>query len=293
MKIENIHQSWGSIVHLDTPQEFFNYSADYWRNLMYDRKLIFFKKVEFTKAEYAEFSLYFGGPWSEDAYKYSREVVEAVETKHGTITVSPFNNANTKLIDNREMPWHADIPNRSFKPFPFRSLWITDNPNPKNSGKTNWLNLEEAMNYLTPEMRDMLPRVKVVQQSWYEEATDIQEFDLVKIHPITGKLSLRLNYYNWGSLTNAWIKDIIVDGISQNHCMLVRQWLFFLQKIKELTYQHTWDLYDIAVYDNWPLLHGRTALNFDAAKEIRNFYRINIDHLDDIEWADHKGKFQI
>ena len=293
MRIENIHDSWGSIIHLDTPQEFFTYSADYWRNLMYERKLIFFKKVEFTKEEYAEFSFYFGEPWAIDDYKYSHEVVEPINTKFGTATISPFNNVNTKLIDEREMPWHADIPNRDRRPFPFRSLWITANPSPETSGKTHWLNIEEAMDYLTPEMTEMLDRVRIIQQSWYEEATDIKEFDLVKTHPITGKQSLRLNYYNWGPLTNAWIKDVRIDGVKQGHCFFVRQWLLFLQKIKELQYQHTWDLHDIAIYDNFTLLHGRTALTFDATKEIRNFFRINIDHLTEEEWTEHKNKFNL
>jgi len=289
MKIENIHDDWGSIIYLDSPQEFFNYSADYWRNLMYERKLIFFKKVKFTTSEYVEFSTYFGNPWTSDDYKYSREVIEEVETKHGNMAVSPFSNNNSRLIDDREMPWHADIPNRSFKPF--RSLWITANPNPEISGKTSWLNLEKGMDFLTPEMKDMIPVIKVIQQSWYDMGKDIQEFPLLKIHPITGKESLRLNYYNWGGLKNAWIMDVKIDNVSQTHCLLVRQWLQHLEKFKELTYQHTWDLYDIAIYDNWPLLHSRTALKFTEEQPLRHFYRINIDHLDDAEWSEHKSKY--
>ena len=288
MKIENIHADWGSIIYLDSPQEFFNHSADYWRSLMYERKLIFFKKVEFTKAEYAEFSTYFGNPWTSEDYKYSREVVESVETKNGTMAISPFSNANSRLIDDREMPWHADIPNREFKPYPFRSLWITANPNPELSGKTSWLNLEKGMDFLTPEMKEMIPTVKVVQQSWYEKGKDIQEFDLLKVHPITGKESLRLNYYNWGPLKNAWILDVKINDLAQGHCFLIRQWLQHLEKFSELRYQHTWDLYDIAIYDNWSFLHSRTALKFTEEQPIRHFYRINIDHLTEEEWNLHK-----
>lgn len=291
MRIEHIHNDWGSIVYLDSPQEFFTYTPDYWRSMMYERKLVFFKKVEFTKAEYSEFSTYFGHPWTSDEYQYSREVVENVETKHGTMSISPFSNTNSRLIDDREMPWHADIPNREYKPFPFRSLWITANPNPEQSGKTRWLNLEKGIDFLTPEMKGMIPRVKIVQQSWYQRGTDIQEFDFIKIQPITGKESLRLNYYNWGTLKNAWILDVKVDGVSQGNCLLVRQWLQYLEKFQELTYEHTWDLHDIAIYDNWPLLHARTALKFTAEEPLRHFYRINIDHLNDEEWAEHKSKY--
>jgi alpha-ketoglutarate-dependent taurine dioxygenase len=288
MRIESIHDDWGSIITLDSPQEFFTHSHDYWRNLMYERKLIVFKKVEFTKAEYAEFSKYFGNPWTKDDYKYSREVVESVETKHGIMAISPFSNANSILIDNREMPWHADIPNREFKPFPFRSLWITSNPNPEISGKTKWLNLEKGMDFLTPEMKEMVPNVKVIQQSWYEKGQDLQEFDLLKVHPITRKESLRLNYYNWGLVKNAWILNVRINDTLQNHCLLIKKWLEHLEQFNKLTYQHTWDLYDIAIYDNWSFLHSRTALKFTGEQPLRHFYRINIDHLTEAEWDLHK-----
>jgi alpha-ketoglutarate-dependent taurine dioxygenase len=293
MKIENIYDAWGSIVILDSPQEFFTCKADFWRKMMYERKLVIFKKVKFTKAEYAEFSTYFGHPWASEDYTYSREVIELVDTKHGSMPISPFSNANTKMIDDREMPWHADIPNRAHNPFPFRSLWITENPNPEISGKTSWLNLEKAIQFLTPEMTDMLSKITIVQQSWYEEGHDIQEFNMIKVHPITKVPSLRLNYYNWGSLSNAWIKDVKINGVSQKHCFLIRQWLQHLEKIEELKYQHTWDLYDIAVYDNWPFLHSRTALKFNVDNPIRHFYRINIDHLDEQAWNLHKQKYEL
>jgi alpha-ketoglutarate-dependent taurine dioxygenase len=292
MNIENIYSDWGSLVRLDTPQEFFDQPTEFWRDLIYERKLIILKQVNFIKAEYVEFGLRFGSLWSADNYIYSREKVEPVETTHGTMTISPFSNRTNKVITDNEMPWHADIPNRSYKPFPFRSLWITEQVNPETSGKTIWLNLEKAITYLSPEMEELLPRVRIVQQSWYEQGKDIQEFDLLKIHPITGAKSLRLNYYNWGKkITNAWILDVKIDGVSQGHCFLIRQWLQYLVQFKELLYRHTWDLYDIALYDNWSFVHGRSALRFDTTSDTRHFYRLNIDHLDTNEWIEHKNKF--
>jgi alpha-ketoglutarate-dependent taurine dioxygenase len=287
MKIENIHDDWGSIVTLDSPEEFFNCDVDYWRKLSYDRKLIIFKQVKFTTTDYAKFSLRFGQQWTPEEYKYSREVVETVADG---LCISPFSNANTKLIGNEEMPWHSDIPNRAERPFPFRSLWIVDNPNPKISGRTRWMNLEKAMNYLTPEMKDLLPRVRILQQSWYEPGSDEQEFDLLKVHPVTGKESLRLNYYNWLNLKTAWITGVKIDGMLQKDCKLVKDWLEYLEVIPGLTYQHVWDTYDIALYDNWTFVHGRTKLLLNAKDPIRKFYRININHLNENDWSVHTGK---
>jgi alpha-ketoglutarate-dependent taurine dioxygenase len=291
MNINNIKDSWGTIIELDSPEEFFVYNPDYWRDLAYRRKLIFFKKVNFTKAQYSEFSFYFGQPWSAEEYKYSREMIEEVNTKNGTQIISPFNNANTKMVPNAYMPWHADIPNRDFKPYPFRSLWITENPSPEHSGKTSWMNLEESFKYLTPEMLEMLPQISVCQQSWYSPGTDTKEFPLLKIHPITGAKSLRLNHYNWGTQKGAWITDVKVNNISQGNCFLIRQWIDHLQKTPELIYQHQWDTYDIAIYDNHSFIHSRTALTFDPATSKRLFFRININHLNDQEWNTHVKKY--
>ena len=290
MKITNIHSNWGSIVQLESPAEFFLYGTDYWRDLIYKRGIIFFKQVKFTNSEYAEFSLHFGEPWHSDDYAYSRENAEAVDTKHGEITLSPISNT-AKRLGMSEMPWHADIPNRTFKPFPFRSLWIVANPNPTESGKTSWLNLEQAIDYLTPEMKKLLPRIQITQQSWYTPGTDIKEFDLIKTHPVTGKQSLRLNYYTWEKNVEAWICGVKIDGVLQPDCSLIREWLAYLENIPELIYTHTWDTYDVSIYDNWPFVHNRTELKFNSDSEMRKFYRINIDHLSTHDWHQHVAKY--
>jgi alpha-ketoglutarate-dependent taurine dioxygenase len=289
MKITNIRDDWGIIIELDSPQEFFNYSADYWRNLIYEKKLIFFKAVNFTQEEYAATGLFFGEPWEPDAYKYSQEAAMMVDSTHGPTPIS-WMSSESQRLSMLSMPWHSDIPNRTFKPFPFRSLWLVSNPNPEVSGKTSWLNLERAIDFLTPEMKAMIPRVRIIQQSWYEPGTDVKEFDLLKIHPVTGVHSLRLNYHNWGQRKDAWICGVKIDGELQADCSFVRDWLEYLEKIPELCYEHVWTTNDIALYDNWPFVHCRSKLVLDPKTEIRKFFRTNIDHLDEQEWATHKAK---
>lgn len=284
MKIENIHD-WGLTITLERPQEFFDQPIDYWRSLIYTKPIIFFKTVNFTNEQYAEFSYKFGKPWSASEYKYSHEGTESA----GSMIVSPFSNESKKL-GMTDMPWHADIPNRRYRPFPFRSLWIVSNPNPCKSGKTRWMNLEKAIDYLTPEMVNLLPRVRIVQQSWYDPGTDVQEFDLIKTHPITGRKSLRLNYYNWLWRKDAWITGVKIDGVLQPTCKLVKEWLEYLERIPELLYEHTWDTNDIAIYDNWTFLHARTKLLFNTSTDTRKFYRINIDHISDQEWEKTKNE---
>lgn len=295
MNIIPIHDSWGSIVRC-TPKQFFDQPNDFWRTLIYDRKLIIFKQLEFHTHEeqlegYIEFALRFGKPWANADYKYSHEKTLDVNTNRGVHTVSPFSNLLLRGIGMGEMLWHADIPNRSYNPFPFRSLWIKNNPN-NESGLTTFLNIEEGLHLLRDDLKQMLPDITIVQQSWYKQDTDIQHFPPVKKHPITGQNSLRVNYYNQLSkkVTNAWIKYVIHKGHIDPECNFVANVLTDLTQHSRLKYTHKWDVNDLLIYDNWPLVHNRTKLEFDPTQE-RFFYRMNIDHVDHNLWIKHKQEF--
>jgi alpha-ketoglutarate-dependent taurine dioxygenase len=284
MKINNIHNTWGTIVEFNDPLEFFNQPIGYWRKLLYDRKLIFFKKMDFSLVDYAKFGYYFGKPWDIEDYNYSHEKCVSVSDLDKTYYVTEFNNfIHHNRIANKLMPFHADIPNRTTNPFPHRSLWIVKNPNKLLSGHTYWLNIEDGIEYLSPTLIDLIPRIKVLQQSWYVKGTDEKLFDFIKVHPITNKKSLRLNYYVTPGNESAWIKEVHIDGIKQPDCSLIQEYIDHLLEYPELFIKHVWDTTDIAVYDNYSSIHGRTQLVLgDTAEDNeRKFYRMNIDHIHD------------
>ena len=183
MNTKHIHENWGTTIEFDNPMDFFNTDKAQWTDLLYKRKLLVFKRMNFSELDFAKFSHYFGAPWDGAAYDYSHErwsqIVDPVDNKKYTIT--GFSSKIIKVIGTREMPWHADIPNRQIKPFPHRALWMVKNPNPETSGQTRWLNIEDGINYLTPELTALLPRVQILQQSWYQEGGDNQMHDFVKI----------------------------------------------------------------------------------------------------------------
>lgn len=283
----NIHSSWGTVIEFDNPMNFFDQPENFWRDLIYSRKLLIFKRMNFSLLDYMKFAHSFGTPWTADEYRYSRELALTERDTDGReYATSQFSNKliSTRKIGHMEMPWHADIPNRSYRPFPHRSLWIVKNPNPEISGKTKWLNinLADCEQYLDDELQDLIDRVTIEQQSWYAQGTDIQTHSFVKIHPVTGERSLRLNYYNdpKQGITNAWIKTVFIDGEPQKDCSLIQRYINCLTKHPDLLYYHQWDDYDIAIYDNYPFIHGRTPLVLDASASTgeRKFYRTNIDH---------------
>lgn len=283
MILTNIHNSWATRVEFEDPMEFFNQPHGFWRDLIYKRKLLIFKKMKWSVKDYAKFSLSFGQPWTYDEYVYSEEKTEDIETDKGVITLSPFSNKTSKRLHTRPMTYHADIPNRAFRPFPFRSLWITKNPRPEISGITGFLNIsEEAFKFLTAKQLALLNKVKIIQQSWYKPGTDFQEHDFIKVHPITREQSLRLNYYCRGQDQTGWIKHVKINGVHQPDNSLIEQFTTHLLQFKELQYFHTWDTYDILIYDNYPFIHNRSQLILEAGEE-RHFYRINIDHVADLK----------
>ena len=289
MKLTDIHNNWCTRVEFSNSMDLFNQPTGYWRELLYQRKLLVLKKMTFSKEDYAKFSFLFGRPWNSEDYAYSHEAKEDVATDQGTITLSPFSNRVSHRIKLQSMPYHADIPNKSDKPFPFRSLWITKNPNPTQSGITGFLNItEECFPYLSKELTELLSKVTVIQQSWYDPGTDIQEHSLVKVHPITGEKSLRLNYYNKGENKGAWICGVKIDGVLQNDCSLIEHYIKHLLQFQELQYFHTWDTFDILIYDNYPFIHNRSQLILEAGDE-RHFYRMNIDHTSKEEFLNIAG----
>jgi alpha-ketoglutarate-dependent taurine dioxygenase len=288
MKLTNIHNTWGTTVEFDNPAEFFQQDLDYWRNLIYSRKLLVFKKMDFTKQDYAKFGMRFGKLWSKDDYKYSRESQENVKINNFDFILSPISNKISPRLGQVEMQWHADIPNRNRNPFPIRSLWMVDNPNPE-AGLTTWLNIEDGLEQLPSILLEQIPNIKIIQQSWHEEDTEIQEFNFIKTHPITNKHSLRLNFFcdATKNITDAWIKNVTVNGILTECKPVLGPYLKFLENQNKLIYTHTWDTNDIVIYDNWPFVHNRTQLDLKPDQE-RLFYRINIDHLSNTVYSTHK-----
>ena len=287
MKISNIHDVWGSIIEFDSPHDFFQQPKSYWRDLIYERKLLIFKKMNFQLLDYAKFAHYFGRPWTYEEYFTSVEKPVEIVEGNSKYAVTEFYNGTYKSNTNiglEEMALHSDIPNHN-RPFPFRALWIVKKPQ-NNSGSTYWINLEDCFDQLDPKLKELSKKVSVIQQSWHKFNTGRQLLDLIKVHPITGKKSLRLNFYATEKIKNAWIVQVFIDLLPQQDCSLIQEYIDDLKQYKELTHTHVWDLYDIAIYDNYSFIHGRTPIELkdDPENCERKFYRINIDHMTNEEF---------
>lgn len=285
MNRQYIHRAWGEIFEFDSLEDFYSQGIDFWRHMLYERKLLIFKKMKINKVDYAKICMFFGRMWRSDEYRYSYEETDIIEVAGKKVALSPFSNRISSKLGMKEMPWHADIPNKPDRPFPTRALWMYRNPNPE-SGLTTWLNIAEGINCLPQELKDKIPDIKILQQSWWKKDTDMGLHEFIKIHPVTGEQSLRLNYFNDPEVDiyDGWIKNVVYKGEVLEPKPILAEYSKYLQSQPELVYTHKWDTYDIAIYDNWPFVHRRSKLEFDPTLD-RLFYRANIDHLTDEEWA--------
>ena len=68
MKKTDIFPSWGTTYELEKGLDFFQKSPDHWREELYKRKLIVFKRVKFGRDDFVRFSSYFGKVWEFDDY---------------------------------------------------------------------------------------------------------------------------------------------------------------------------------------------------------------------------------
>jgi taurine dioxygenase len=284
MKLSNIHDSWGTRVEFDNPTDFFSSEID-WRKMLYERQALVFKRMKFSKEDYVRFGNSFGALWKDkDSYLSKNEVIIEVDG----YPLSAFSNLYHPRLGNGGMKWHADLPNEYGNPFPIRSIWMTQNPNPA-AGRTGFLNVMEFES-LPDKLKRLLDRTEVVQQRWqrhadntFTEGRELQRFPLVKVHPITGKRSLRINSYNRPGITDEWICKVYVDGIEQLDCSLIKEYTDALIANPDLLYWHDWDEFDILIYDNWSLIHCRTELKLKPGEE-RMLIRANIDHVPDKYW---------
>ena len=293
MEINKIHSAWGEIWRI-SKEELFSLPYDFFRNKIYEARLIIIKNVgKLTNEEIYYLMDKFGKPWDKEQYIDSRELHFEGTYKDQPYVLTTFDNGNVirnKKIPNSEMPWHADIPNHETAPFPHRFLYMNVQPD-SNYGKTRWLNIDLDILQLTQEQESFFRDCSVLQQSWWEPGKNLQHHSFIKSHPlIKDRESLRLNFYvkkDDPKTNSAWILKSFYKDQEIDNLQLVGNTIYKLYQRPKLVYEHTWDVGDMAIYDNWSFVHGRSAL-IDEENALRQFIRGNIDHQTDDQFKDKK-----
>ena len=218
MKIEKLRDKWAVKVET-TWKEAMSQDKDFWRDLGYKYDLILVKGFGYVdNIRLNKFVSRFGRPYNSEDYDYSLEKGRFETDENGKeYHFSYYRNSST--IDNlkdRELPWHADIPLREGREFPWRCLYNLKpgtGPNNPDGGITGFLNLTFDVIEPTEEDIEYYNRIQVVNQSWHGHEAELQTNSYIKTCPMDGKTSLRANYFvspQWPA--RAWIKETLLDG---------------------------------------------------------------------------------
>jgi alpha-ketoglutarate-dependent taurine dioxygenase len=292
MKVEKIHDAWGEIWY-PTKEELFSLSPNFIRDSIYKHRLIIIKSVgRLEKHEVYWLMDRFGQPWDESQYVDSQERFLIDDHKDQKYVITHFSNQTTRKIPFAPMAYHTDIPNHATKPFPHRFLYMNQQPS-SDYGKTQWLSIDLDLIKMSNEQLEYFNKCSVIQQSWWHPGTELQHLPMIKSHPIIkDRKSLRLNYFvQPGGKQDAWILKSFCQGNEIPNQQLIGNTMNSMLERDDLKYQHTWEIGDMAIYDNWSFVHGRTALVLEPG-EIREFWRANIDHLSNDEF-NSKQFFQL
>ena len=243
-------------------------NGDYWRALLYDKKVLIFRELKLSAQEFINIHKVFGRPWSAPLYTLSRELPNTLSS--GDVYTTYSNVLMKKSIGNNAMSFHRDIPWHRAIRYPIRSLYPTVLPSTKNS--TLFIDANSIWDQITEQRAQELERTNLTIQSWYEVALDTgkhlrKSIPLVEIHPFTKRKTCLLN----ATGRTAWVQGIERDNCAYDH----REIDQLIDLAKSEVYEHDWRLGDLVLFDNYSgVMHGRNQI----PHEPREFWRINVKH---------------
>jgi len=267
MKTENIFESWASITHVDSFQEFMSIDNKLLTDLLLDRNLIVIRGLgpNLTDDEFYSLGQKFGTVWSRDDYKKSFISQGNDSTiKQDTLKPVSYFQSNNNMFKNDYMAYHADMPHVNELSYPGRALYMVKNTE-DGSGDTTWLNLELAWDQLTQDEKNNFDSYEIMFQDMYIPGTRLKKLPFLKINPKTNKSSPNLNCYDHpGKNNKAWINSVLKNNITltakEIDAFMLNTYTLLESKSNTL-YKHVWQLGDIVVYDNWFNVHKRETVN--------------------------------
>jgi len=248
-----------------------------WHQLLADRVLLIFRGLgtDLTDEQFHAFGTKFGRVWDKDDYE--KTPGDNTIRNRETAPVSYFQTADNSW-GAREMKYHSDMAHMGETSFPARALYMVRRAE-NGSGSTSWLNLELAWKQFNLDEKIKYQNVQVVQQDMYNPDTKLETFDFVKVNPLTGKLSPRVNcYITPGRNRKAWIHHVEDNGTPVADTGKFIEEVYQLCESKADTYYtHHWENGDILVYDNFGTVHKRDPVVLQPQEPDRLLKRLTFN----------------
>ncbi len=244
-------------------------NREFWRNELYDRKMLVFRDLHLTVDEYYELHTIFGRPWMKPLYTLSREVTQELS---GGRVYTVYGNKSNAIMGGEAMRFHRDIPFHRGIRYPIRSLYPFLMPE-KNAATT--FTDADVLWTKFPELHDTFLNTELIIHSWYDVTFQTgqsvrKRIPLIEQHPHTGRQSVLLNTPG----PTGWVRGVVIHGEEQP-LKVAEDW-FALLGAPDNLYRHEWQLGDLVLFDNFSgVMHGREALQ---STEERSFWRMNLKH---------------
>jgi len=134
--------------------------------------------------------------------------------------------------------WHSDVSCEE-KPPSVSILQAIDVP--PFGGDTIWANQYEALDYLSPAMREMITPLRAIHNNFDLEASH----PVVRTHPETGRKALYVN--------RGFTKSF--EGMTPAESQPLLEYLTGVGSSPDITMRHSWSLGDIVMWDNRCVMH--------------------------------------
>jgi len=167
-----------------------------------------------------------------------------------------------------EMWFHHDT---SYYPEPHRATLLYGMTLTSTGGETRFSNMYEAYNRIPRALRDKLEGKRVLQVHDYKrrERLDLDSIDLSKVrhqsqpifitHPATGMKALFISR----------LMSARIEGLDNNESEDALNQLFEISEDPDIIFEHSWELYDLVVWDNWCSIHARNDFPRDEPRLLR------------------------
>jgi taurine dioxygenase len=226
------------------------------RNILLERKVVFFRDQDITRAQHMAFARRFGTLEIHPATPADQTDPEVLRIAHGPDS------------RGRENNWHSDVTWRAEPSLGsiLRALTV-----PEHGGDTLFANMEAAYDGLSPAMKDWVcsltavhdiarvfgKRLKMTPEELHAKYP-VQEHPVVRTHPETGRRSLYVN--------TAFTSHI--KGLSEKESSWLLSHLYAQAAIPEYQCRFVWRPHSIAFWDNRGSQHYAASDYFPAVREM-------------------------
>ena len=167
-----------------------------------------------------------------------------------------------------EMWFHHDT---SYYPEPNRATLLYSMQITSSGGETCFSNMYKAYENIPQTLRDKLEGRKVLQVHDYKrtariavDAIDLgsvlhQEQPIFVTHPKTGKKALYVSR----------LMSARIEGLPKAESEAALEQLFEISEHPSIVYEHSWDVGDLVIWDNWCSIHMRKDFPRDEPRLMR------------------------